>query len=130
MAERFPGQAGNPIEIIIPNTAATDVTVTKYMSELAGVDGVVVVNPPKVYGADLRIIAIHSMLPRSPEAQKLIHDIRALDEPAGTLVGGVAADYTDSQDGIANTLPLALGCIVITVLIFLFLFTGSIILPI
>ena len=130
MAERFPGQAGNPIEIIIPNTAATDVTVTKYMSELAAVDGVVVVNPPKVYGADLRIIAIHSMLPRSPEAQKLIHDIRALDEPAGTLVGGVAADYTDSQDGIANTLPLALGWIVITVLILLFLFTGSIILPI
>jgi RND superfamily putative drug exporter len=130
MAERFPGQTGNPIEIIIPNTAATDVAVTQYLADLAAVDGVVIVNPPKMYGADLRIVAIHSMLPRSPEAQKLIHDIRALDEPAGTLVGGVAADYTDSQDGIAETLPLALGWIVITVLILLFLFTGSIILPI
>jgi RND superfamily putative drug exporter len=130
MAERFPGQTGNPIEIIIPNTAATDVAVTQYLADLAAVDGVVIVNPPKMYGADLRIVAIHSMLPRSPEAQKLIHDIRALDEPARTLVGGVAADYTDSQDGIAETLPLALGWIVITVLILLFLFTGSIILPI
>jgi RND superfamily putative drug exporter len=130
MTERFPGQAGNPIEIIIPSTGANDASVTKYLAELAAVDGVVVVNPPKVYGADLRIVAIHSMLPRSPEAQKLIHDIRNLDEPTGTLVGGVAADYTDSQDGISSTLPLALGWIVVTVLILLFLFTGSIILPI
>ena len=45
------------------------------------------------------------MLPRTPEAQKMIHDIRAVKAPAGTLIGGVAADYTDSQDGIAHTLP-------------------------
>ena len=130
MAERFPGQAGNPIEIIIPNATASDAAVTAYVTQLSAVEGVVVVNPPKSYGPDLRIVAIHSMLPRAPEAQKLIHDIRALDEPAGTLVGGVAADYTDSQDGISSTLPLALGWIVVTVLILLFLFTGSIILPI
>jgi RND superfamily putative drug exporter len=70
------------------------------------------------------------MLPRTPEAQKLIHDLRDLPSPAGTMIGGVAADYTDSQDGIASTLPLALGWIAISVLILLFLFTGSVILPI
>ena len=45
-------------------------------------------------------------------------------------VGGVAADYTDSQDGIAHTLPWALGWIAVSVLILIFIFTGSIILPI
>jgi len=50
--------------------------------------------------------------------------------PAGTLVGGVAADYTDSQDGISQTLPWALGWIALSVLILIFIFTGSIILPI
>ena len=70
------------------------------------------------------------MLPRSPEAQAMIHEIRDLKSPTGTLVGGVAADYTDSQDGISQTLPWALGWIAISVLILIFVFTGSIILPI
>ena len=70
------------------------------------------------------------MLPRTPDAQKLIHDIRDLNSPAGTLVGGVAADYTDSQDGISKTLPWALGWIALSVIVLIFFFTGSIILPI
>ena len=129
-AERFPGQTGNPIEIIIPGGVQKADEVAAYVAALAKIDGIVLVNPARPYGEDLRITAIHSMLPRSPEAQQLIHDVRDLNSPAGTIVGGVAADYTDSQDGIASTLPLAFGWIAISVLILLFLFTGSIILPI
>jgi RND superfamily putative drug exporter len=70
------------------------------------------------------------MLPRTPEAQSLIHAIRDINAPQGTLVGGVAADYTDSQDGISSTLPWALGWIALSVLVLIFIFTGSIILPI
>jgi len=70
------------------------------------------------------------MSPRTNEAQAMIEAIRKLPAPAGTLVGGVAADYTDTQGGIAKTLPWALGWIAIGVLILLFMFTGSIILPI
>ena len=129
-AERFPGQSGNPVEIIIPGGASQVAAVTQYAGALAQVDGIEFVGAPRTYGADIRITAVHEMLPRSPEAQTLIHDVRSLDAPEGTIVGGVAADYTDSQDGIANTLPLAFGWIAISVLILLFLFTGSIILPI
>ncbi len=129
-AERFPGQTGNPVEIIIPGGVGKTTEVERYLAAVGGVEGIVLVNPAQPYGQDLRVTAIHSMLPRSPEAQKLIHDLRDLDSPAGTLIGGVAADYTDSQDGIASTLPLAFGWIAISVLILLFLFTGSIILPI
>ena len=50
--------------------------------------------------------------------------------PEGTLIGGAAADFTDSQDGIARTLPWALGWIALSVFILIFVFTGSIILPI
>ncbi|MEY4972384.1 MAG: hypothetical protein RL399_341 [Actinomycetota bacterium] len=129
-AERFPGQTGNPIEIIIPGGVSKQDEVSAYLSAVAKVEGVVLVNPVQPYQDDLRVTAIHSMLPRTPEAQKLIHDLRDLPSPAGTMIGGVAADYTDSQDGIASTLPLALGWIAISVLILLFLFTGSVILPI
>jgi RND superfamily putative drug exporter len=129
-AERFPGQTGNPIEIIIPSGVNKGEEVAAYITAIGKVEGVVLVNPARPYGEDLRITAIHSMLPRTPEAQKLIHDLRDVTPPAGTIIGGVAADYTDSQDGIAETLPLALGWIAISVLILLFLFTGSVILPI
>ena len=129
-AERFPGQTGNPIEIIIPGGVSKSDEVSAYVASLSKVEGIVLVNQPRPYGEDLRITAVHSMLPRSPEAQKLIHDVRDISSPSGTIVGGVAADYTDSQDGISSTLPLAFGWIAISVLILLFLFTGSIILPI
>lgn len=129
-AERFPGQTGNPIEIIIFGGASKDAELAQYSTDLARVPGIVLVAPVLKYGDDAKITAIHSMLPRTPEAQDLIHRVRDLNAPDGTLVGGVAADYTDSQDGIAETLPLALGWVVISVLILLFLFTGSVILPI
>ena len=129
-AERFAGQTGNPIEILVMNGVGRESDIATYAAGLAKVSGVVAVTPPQTYGSDIRIVAYESMLPRTPEAQKMIHDIRALKSPAGTLVGGVAADYTDSQDGISHTLPWALGWIAISVLILIFIFTGSIILPI
>ena len=129
-ASRFPGQTSNPIEIIVMNGVGKDAEIAAYSAELAKVPGVVAVTPPQTYGSDIRIVAYESMLPRTPEAQKMIHDVRAVKSPEGTLVGGVAADYTDSQDGIAHTLPWALGWIALSVLILIFIFTGSIILPI
>ena len=70
------------------------------------------------------------MAPRTPEAEFLIKELRKISAPAGTLIGGVAADYADTQIGIAKTMPWALTWIAIGVLILLFVFTGSIILPI
>jgi len=118
------------IEIVVPNGVGKETEVANYIAEIEKVNGIVTVVPPQVIGKDLRITAYESMLPRTPEAQKLIHELRDLNSPAGTLIGGVAADYTDTQDGISQTLPTALGWIAISVLILLFVFTGSIILPI
>jgi RND superfamily putative drug exporter len=129
-AARFSGQTGNPIEIIVKNGVGKEGEVAAYSADVAKVNGVVAVTPPQTYGSDIRLVAYESMLPRTPEAQKMIHEIRAVKAPAGTLVGGVAADYTDSQDGIAHTMPWALGWIALSVLILIFIFTGSIILPI
>ncbi len=129
-AERFPGQTGTPIEIIIFDGASNSEEVAQYASQISTVNGIVGVVPPQVIGNDVRIVAYQEMLPRTPESQKLIHDVRSVKAPEGTLVGGVAADYTDSQDGIADTLPWAFGWIALSVLVLVFIFTGSIILPI
>jgi RND superfamily putative drug exporter len=129
-ADRFAGRTGEPIEIIIKDGATKSEEIASYISRLQVEPGVVAVVPPEIYGSDVRIIAYHSMLPRTPEAQELIHSIRDLSSVDQTLVGGVAADYTDSQDAISQTLPWAFGWIALSVLILIFVFTGSIILPI
>jgi RND superfamily putative drug exporter len=130
ISDRFPGQEGNPVEIVIPKGALVQPEVTKYISEVAKVEGVVRVSPPQIFGDDLRITAVHSMPPRTLEGESLIKDIRKIKSPEGTLIGGIAADYADTQIGIAKTMPWALTWIAVGVLILLFVFTGSIILPI
>jgi RND superfamily putative drug exporter len=128
--KRFPGQTGNPIEIIITDGANKIDEITAYSAKVREISGIVAVLPPVTVGKDVRVVAYQEMLPRTPESQELIHNVRNVDSPEGTLVGGVAADYTDSQDGISRTLPWALGWIVLSVLVLIFIFTGSIILPI
>ena len=130
ISDRFPGQEGNPVEIVIPKGALVQPEVTKYISEVSKVDGIVRVSPPQIFGDDLRITAVHSMPPRTLKGESLIKDIREIESPEGTLIGGIAADYADTQIGIAKTMPWALTWIAVGVLILLFVFTGSIILPI
>ena len=127
---KFPGQQGNPIEIVIPNGGSMTSEVSAYATSLAKVPGIISVGTPEAIGKDIRINAVHSMGSRTPEAEKMIREVRKLSAPKGTLVGGVAADYADSQAAIAKVLPRALGWIALGVLILLFMFTGSIILPI
>jgi RND superfamily putative drug exporter len=129
-AERFPGQTGNPIEIVVLGGADKLDQINAYAQKIKATAGIVGVVPAITVGEDVRVVAYQSMLPRSPESQQLIHTIRDIPSPEGTLIGGVAADYTDSQDGISATLPWALGWIILSVLVLIFIFTGSIILPI
>ena len=77
------------------------------------------------------IIAIHNVESRSPAGMTLTQDLRA-NEPKSfskVLIGGSAAVYTDSQLAIQNNLPAAIAWIAITTFILLFLFTGSLLLP-
>ena len=128
--DEFPGQQGNPIEIIFPGAAEKILEINDYASRIINVPGIVSVGKVETLGADARLSAIHSMGPRTPDAEKMIYQLREVPSPDGTLIGGIAADYADGQNALASTLPWALTWIAIGVLILLFLFTGSVILPI
>ncbi|MFM8937389.1 MAG: MMPL family transporter, partial [Actinomycetota bacterium] len=128
--EKFPGEESNPIEIVFPAGASNVEAISAYATRIGQVNDIVRVGAPEVKGEAVRLVAIHSMAPRTPAAQALINEIRAIESPLEVLVGGVAADYADTQDAIADMLPWVLLWITITVLILLFLFTGSVLLPI
>jgi RND superfamily putative drug exporter len=130
ITERFPGQEGNPIEIIVPNGALMGTQINQYTTEIAKVPGIVRIGDSQVSGDDVRVTAIHSMSPRTPAAEELIKEVRKIRAPEVTLICGVAADSADTQIGIAKTMPWALLWIALGVLVLLFAFTGSIILPI
>ncbi|CAB4588886.1 unannotated protein [freshwater metagenome] len=126
---RFDGLLGSPIEVVVPNGVGRESEISSYLAQVKEVPGIVRVGAFETYGKDIRVQVISSVASRSTSSEQVIHDIRALNSPTGTLIGGAAADFTDSQDGIASKLPFALGWIALTVLILIFVFTGSIILP-
>ena len=130
IAEQFPGEEGNPIEIIFPNGANQSEEITSFLQDVSNIPGIVRVVSPEIKGDSVRVAAIHSVKPRTPAGQELINNLRELPAPAGTLIGGAAADYTDTQAAIANRLPVVLAWIIVSILLLLFAFTGSLLLPI
>jgi len=130
ISTQFPGEEGAPIEIIFPNGSQQSSEISAFAARLSELPEISRVGEPQTVGNVVRLEAVQSIKPRTPQGEALVSAIRALPAPEGTLVGGAAADYADTQGAIANTLPIIFGWIIFTVLILLFVFTGSIILPI
>ena len=128
--DRFASFEGSPIEVILPDGAGREDSLNSFFASAKTVDGITRVSELEYVGKDIRVQIIPGTSSRSQDAERLIKELRALEKPDGLLIGGAAADFTDSQGGIARTLPWALGWIGITVFILIFIFTGSIILPI
>ncbi len=66
-----------------------------------------------------------------PGGEALVERLRAVDTPFDNVVlGGAAASLVDTKQSVGDSLPLALGLIVGATFVLLFLFTGSIVVPI
>ncbi|MGW1562973.1 MMPL family transporter [Streptomyces sp. NPDC002144] len=78
-----------------------------------------------------RISVVSSLTPKSDAAQNLVSDVQALIPPPGThpLVGGIDAELVDAKHSISGQLLLAIGLVVLTTFVLLFLFTGSVVQP-
>ncbi len=70
--------------------------------------------------------------PAGADARSVVAEVRELAEDSGTdaLVGGPAADFLDQQGAIADSLPLAVGLLVLLTMLVLWLMTGSVVLPV
>ena len=148
ITNNFPGLGRAPIEVMMPGELSAEV-IAPYAAALSKVATVEEVDSPAgmfvagervgestgrstlTSGDTTRLIATSTQRPRSPESEIVIAELRAVPPPiSGVQIGGFAAQYTDSQQGILRVLPWALGWVLITVLILLFMFTGSILMPI
>ncbi|GAA0897386.1 MMPL family transporter [Virgisporangium aurantiacum] len=72
---------------------------------------------------------VPSVTPMSPEAEKLVMGLRALDPPFDPLVGGSAAQLVDTKDAIFSIVPWAGLWIAVATFVLLFLMFGSFLVP-
>lgn len=74
---------------------------------------------------------VSSIEPYSPEGRALVAALRAANgAPVPVQVGGQAAQLVDTTNTMSQKLPLALLIIAVTTFVLLFLFTGSVIVPV
>ncbi len=149
LSERFSGQESTPINVMLPGAGAEASAVSDYAVRLSQLDGVtrvvaasgvyaagqlVAENPAAaefVAGDDARLSVISDVPPLTAEGRDQVREIRGIAAPSSdALVGGSAAQFTDSQDAIAERGRWALIWVAIATAIILFLYTGSVLLPI
>jgi RND superfamily putative drug exporter len=145
---RFDGQAATPIEIVIPKKSADAAEIESIAKKVSEMNGVVSVLTPSTFTKHgqtvpvpmalpeqstsnyYRISAVLENGPRHESSVELLESIRKMELPEGRLVGGASAIYADSQAGISDHLPAVILWLTIATLLVLFMYTGSILLPI
>ncbi|WP_409329582.1 MMPL family transporter [Trujillonella humicola] len=126
--DRFPGAADvDPVTVVLPSplTAAQTVELAGRLASLDGVRDVSV--RPDTPGLTVLDVAPEGEA-QGPVAMRLVDDVRALG--TGALVTGDAAELSDYQDALAQRLPWMLAVIAVATTVLLFLFTGSLVVPI
>ena len=68
--------------------------------------------------------------PDSAAGERLERDVRALQAPSHRLVGGLAGTQVDSKTAVSDRVPMAALVILISMSVLLFLFSGSLLVPI
>ncbi len=149
LTERFSGQEATPIEISLPAAAADLPAVQEYAATLSQLDDVVRVTTSESVFVDgtvvaanptpgthltnehARVTVISNLDALTNAGRDQVTEIRAVDSPsANPLVGGAAAQFTDAQSAIAERGKWALLWVALATMVILFLYTGSILLPI
>ena len=121
----FPPFRDNPVRLAV---GGGQVESQRVAAEAAELPGAAAVNEPRALGDDLGVVEVVSTQgPLAESSQDLVQDLRAID--GDVLVTGSTADFVDLKDSLAEHLPLVLGIMALVTFVVLFLFTGSVVLP-
>ncbi|MEV6301957.1 MMPL family transporter [Actinoplanes sp. NPDC051861] len=127
VAAHFPiGSGSDPVTVILP--AGTDPGLAGRLAALPGVRAAAEPRPGTDGSTILRLTPAGTT--DGPEALQLVRDLREARGDAPVLVSGAAASLLDYQDMMKRYTPIALGGVLVTILLLLFAFSGSILIPI
>jgi RND superfamily putative drug exporter len=139
----FPAQATAAMDVILEGSAGAD-QLDGYAGALSQLPHVVTVNVgmtsyvdgrrigerplPDANGAYLRLFP--DVDPYSDAAMQLLDQVRQTPTPDTVHVGGLTAENVDTKDALFDRVPLAVALLVLAMFGVLFVFTGSVVLPI
>jgi uncharacterized membrane protein YdfJ with MMPL/SSD domain len=130
LAAQYPRLSADPVVLAVKAPPSARGDVDRYAAAVARVDGVRSVSAPQQLDAQTwRIDAVVPGSAIASGAQRTVKAIRALPRPFAVDVGGAAASFADQRAAISRQLPIALGVLIATTLVLLWLMTGSIVLP-
>jgi uncharacterized membrane protein YdfJ with MMPL/SSD domain len=128
LTDDFP--PGRTAPLIVAASTSDGPAVARYRSEVAKLPGVAAVSPPQDTGKGVVRLDVASRYPELDDrSQDLVRSVRALDAPFPVGVAGSSAHFVDLKASLGSHIPSALAILAVSTLIFLFLFTGSVILP-
>jgi RND superfamily putative drug exporter len=128
--QEFPEGTASPIEAVV--TGASPAGLEAYVDSLADLTGATSVTVTG-QNADAAVVAVgYDGAALKDPARDLLEAVRDLPAPDGAevLVSGQTAAFEDLLTSLGQTAPQAIGFVVVTTLVLLFLAFGSIVLPI
>jgi uncharacterized membrane protein YdfJ with MMPL/SSD domain len=129
LARDFPPNRTSPVEVVV-GAPANSPQVRAVAAQITRLPDVSAVAPAQPAGANNALLAVASVQrPLSGATKQLVRNIRAIHAPVYIGVAGQTAAFLDLQHSLGAHLPAVLAVIVAATLIVLFLFTGSVVLP-
>jgi putative drug exporter of the RND superfamily len=117
--------------VVVADAGTGQAALAAFTDQVAGLDGVLGVGDPQALAGGVRVLEV---LPEGggtdAAASRLVGAIRAVPAPFGFQVTGDAATLADYQATIADRLPLAAALVALATFLLLFLFTGSVVVPV
>ncbi len=127
----FDQNAAGAVTVVVPDRAhITDAQLSAYAGALRQVPGATAVSPPVSDGRAAFVTVSSAANPFSSQGKELLAEVRAVPAPGTVWVTGAAARSADSLSSLGARLPIALLLIVGSTFVVLFMFTGSILMPI
>jgi RND superfamily putative drug exporter len=126
---QFPANHTTPLIVVADARPGTQLN--RYVAQIGRLPGAAGVAQPRPAGDGLmRIDVISRYGDLDDRSQDLVRDVRGLSPPFDAGVAGATAHFVDLKTSLAAHIPIALAILAGTTLVLLFLFTGSVILPV
>jgi len=126
----FPPNRTAPLEVVL-GAPASSTQVQALAARLKQLHDVSAVAPAQPAGPTTSLLAVAPVQPPLSDATKqLVRDVRAIHPRFYLGVAGQTAAFLDLEHSLGAHLPAVLAVIVASTLIVLFLFTGSVVLPV
>ncbi|MFD1660508.1 MMPL family transporter [Streptomyces caeni] len=149
---QYPSLAGQDLSVVLQGRTPSTQDLGAYAQKLSKVTGIDAVNTStgtyqdgrrvadgtpagqqEFTGKDGAWLALSTRTEAySSQGRTMVSDVRAVTPPPGTdrKVTGLAAQFSDTLHSLYGSLPWAIGIIAVLTFVLLFLFTGSLVMPI